>query len=92
MRDLEPGDMTAASALLGRVWDRQSGTPMDAALLVALRHSGNYVAGAFERGELVAVCAGFLSGPGGRSLHSHIAGVVPEATGRHRTGAKDSPA
>ena len=63
VRDLEPDDMAAASALLGRVWDRQSGTPMDAALLVALRHSGNYVAGAFERGELVAVCAGFLSGP-----------------------------
>lgn len=62
------------SVLFERVW----GEPlMEAGLLRALAHSGNYVAGAYLEGELVGASVGFLTAGG--ELHSHITGVLAKA-------------
>lgn len=82
VRLLAPAQMPAASALLGRIWSRTSGSPVDAALLVALAHSGSYVSGAFLDERLVGVSVGLLAAPAGRTLHSHITGVLDDAVGR----------
>jgi len=65
-----------AAALFQRIW----GEPlMEAGLLRALAHSGNYVAAVYRDEEMVGASAGFLTAEG--ELHSHITGVVPEARG-----------
>lgn len=55
--------------------------PVTTELLRALTKAGNYVAGAFDDGELVGACVGFFGAPAG-VLHSHIAGVSDRALGR----------
>lgn len=79
VRDLDAREMAEASALLADVWrvdPRES--PMEPGLLVALAFAGNYVSGAFDADErMVGVCAGFLGGPAGSLLHSHVAAVRP---------------
>ncbi|MBS1897585.1 MAG: GNAT family N-acetyltransferase [Actinobacteria bacterium] len=81
-------DLAAVRALYEGIW-RTGATnpPVTADLLRALVQAGNYVAGAFEdRGgdpELVGACFGFFGPPAARTLHSHIAGTVPRARGRH---------
>ncbi|GAA2725670.1 hypothetical protein GCM10010439_26180 [Actinocorallia aurantiaca] len=82
IRIVELGDSPGASehhrvaALFQRIW----GEPlMEAGLLRALAHSGNYVAAAYRGEEMVGASAGFLTAGG--ELHSHITGVVPEARG-----------
>ena len=55
---------------------------MDVAMLVALSHGGNYVAGAFRGKTLVGTCAAFFTTPLGTAMHSHIAGVLPDQAGR----------
>ncbi|WP_198653112.1 GNAT family N-acetyltransferase [Actinocorallia populi] len=65
-----------ASALFERIW----GEPlMEAGLLRALSHAGNYVAGAWRGEQMVGAAVAFFTAQGG--LHSHIAGVAPEARG-----------
>ncbi|MEO3782683.1 GNAT family N-acetyltransferase [Actinocorallia sp. B10E7] len=64
------------SALFERIW----GEPlMEAGLLRALAHSGNYVAAAYRGGEMVGASAGFLTAKG--ELHSHVTGVAPGTRG-----------
>jgi predicted GNAT superfamily acetyltransferase len=64
-----------ASALIGRVWNDDD-PKAPAALLRALSHAGNFVAGALANGELVGVSIGFFGREGDRlHLHSHITGV-----------------
>ncbi|MGH3049411.1 MAG: GNAT family N-acetyltransferase [Gaiellaceae bacterium] len=70
-------EFEAASGLIARVWsDDDPKAP--AALLRALSHAGNFVAGAFSDGELVGVSIGFFGRDDGDDdihLHSHITGV-----------------
>ena len=62
------------------IWGRSPNPPMTLELLRALTKAGNYVAGAFDGGDLLGACVGFFHAPGEDALHSHIAGV--SATGR----------
>jgi predicted GNAT superfamily acetyltransferase len=70
-------EFDAASLLVARIWsDDDPKAP--AALLRALSHAGNFVAGAFSRTELVGVSIGFFGQEGNHlHLHSHITGVDP---------------
>lgn len=62
------------------VWRTVWGEPvMERHLLTALTHAGNYVAGAFIGDRIVGATAGFFGPPANRAMHSHIAGVVPDA-------------
>ncbi|WP_152649882.1 GNAT family N-acetyltransferase [Demequina globuliformis] len=79
IRSLSPGQVGDATALLTRMW----GAPVvEAPLMVALGHAGNYVAGAFLEEELVGVCVAYFSQPLGHALHSHVTGVAPHAARR----------
>jgi predicted GNAT superfamily acetyltransferase len=57
--------------------------PVTAELLRALTKAGNYVVAAYRQDRMVGACVGFFGPPGERSMHSHIAGVVPDLAGRH---------
>jgi predicted GNAT superfamily acetyltransferase len=75
----------SAAELLRKVWRADSADSLvNANLLRALEHSGNYVVGAVDTGDeaggLVGVAVGFI---GEGHLHSHIAGVDP---GRQHRG------
>jgi predicted GNAT superfamily acetyltransferase len=62
-----------AAALLQGVWRADSpDNVVNAALMTALAHAGNYVAGAYQGERMVAAAVGFL---GVGHLHSHVAGV-----------------
>ena len=69
-----------AAGVLQEIWQSSQGEPMSAETLVALDFSGNYVSAAFVGDEMVGVAAAFRTDHG--SLHSHIAGVLPQAQGR----------
>ena len=74
----EIGELTEAAELFIEVWrtDRAE-APCTPALLRALAHSGNYVAGARQAGRMVGASVGFLHPAGERTgLHSHITGVT----------------
>lgn len=70
------GDLYAAIRLWASVWqaedDPESLMPMST--LRALEHAGNYVAGVYRDGRLIAASVGFL---GMGHLHSHMTGVLP---------------
>ena len=70
-------EFEAASRLIARIWsDDDPKAP--AALLRALSHAGNFVAGAFSEEDLVGVSVAFFGQEGDRMhLHSHITGVDP---------------
>lgn len=88
LRDLRaPAEAAAASALFDRVWGRERDHPgmMPREALLALSGAGGQVTGAFgtDDGELIGATVAFLGLSDGQlHLHSHITGVVPEATGR----------
>jgi predicted GNAT superfamily acetyltransferase len=72
-------EMHRAARLFARVWD-VPGLPLTPELLLALAHTGNYVAGALAGDELIAASVGFLGRSDGDDLlHSHITGVLPDA-------------
>jgi len=75
-------EFEAASSLVARIWsDDDPKAP--AALLRALSHAGNFVAGAFSERELVGVSIAFFGQDGGRiHLHSHITGIDPRFQNR----------
>jgi predicted GNAT superfamily acetyltransferase len=76
-------DQATACALFDEIWrPAPDNPPVTAELMRALAGAGGYVAGAFEDEVLVAASAGFCGPPDDRSLHSHIAGVSPQARGR----------
>jgi len=81
-------DLAAVRALYEGIWDTgATNPPVTADMLRALVQAGNYVAGAFDHAtegqELVGACFGFFGPPAARTLHSHIAGTIPRARGRH---------
>lgn len=74
VRELGTEDVAAAAGLLTAIW----GTPtVEPPLMVALSHSGAYVAGAFDGDTMVGACVGYFSRPLGEALHSHVAAVAP---------------
>jgi len=76
-------DLNRAAEVLATVWASPTGQqPIAPALLRALEHSGNYVAGAFLDDELVGASAAWLGRRGDELiLHSHITGVAPDHQG-----------
>ncbi|GGB44922.1 hypothetical protein GCM10011492_40030 [Flexivirga endophytica] len=83
VRRLQSAETQEACDLLAQIWASGRGrVPIEASLLVALLHSDNYVAGAFDGTRLVGVCVGFFTSPGQAGLHSHIAGVRRTHVGR----------
>ncbi|MEV7552089.1 GNAT family N-acetyltransferase [Amycolatopsis sp. NPDC089917] len=79
----EIADLAAVVGLFESIWQSAPGTrPVSTELLRAMSTAGNYVAGAFEHGELLGACFGFFGNPGKGSLHSHIAGVAHAGAGR----------
>jgi predicted GNAT superfamily acetyltransferase len=70
-------EMTAVSTVFQQVWGVV--TPLvDASLLMAIAHSGGYVAGAYDRNNLVGASFGFLGRHEGElALHSHVTGILP---------------
>ena len=85
-------EMAQATELVNRVWHSADTSPLEAPLLRALAHTGNYVAGAFERagggsgdvgdpaegGAMVGLSVGFLTFDPERGLHSHITCTTSE--------------
>lgn len=77
-------DLEDVYDLIDRIWKPdKSNPPVTTEQLRALSKAGNYVAGAYADGRLVAACVGFFAAPVGEALHSHIAGVVPDVAGRN---------
>jgi predicted GNAT superfamily acetyltransferase len=73
------GEHHAAAALLCRIWRTDSpDSVVNAGLMRAFQHSGNYVAGAYDGDTLVGTAVAFL---GTGHLHSHVTGVDPVRQG-----------
>lgn len=70
-------EMTACVTVFNQVWGTV--TPLvSVELLMAIRHGGGYVAGAYESDNMVGASFGFLADhEGGRALHSHVTGILP---------------
>lgn len=86
----EPKDHDAAADVITRIWSVEPGQSlMPSGLMRVMAYEGCYVAGVFDDedgGCLIGAAVGFLASEGegrGIHLHSHIAGVLPEAKGRH---------
>lgn len=78
IRTLERADeMSAVVTMFQQVWG--SVTPLvGVEVLRAIAHSGGYVAGAFEHGNIVGASFGFLARhDGAPALHSHVTGILP---------------
>lgn len=71
------GEMAAIVTVFQQVWG--SVTPIvGVELLRAIAHSGGYVAGAFDSGNIVGASFGFLARhQGNEALHSHVTGILP---------------
>lgn len=80
VRDLD--EARAVIGLLVRIWGRPENPLITVEFLRALTKAGNYVTGAYAGSRLVGVCIGFHAEPAARTLHSHIAGVLPGLAGR----------
>ena len=71
-------EFVAAAELAARVWKTDDTAPLDASLMRAFAHSGNFVAGAFvaddsgDEGALVGMSVGFAANRPASSLHSHM--------------------
>lgn len=78
--------MSAACAVLERVWGVEPGTVFDLSphLMRALGHGGNYLVGAYAHttGEMIGASSGFFTEPLGAAMHSHITGVLTGTAGR----------
>jgi predicted GNAT superfamily acetyltransferase len=75
-------EFEAASRLVARIWDDED-PKAPAALLRALSHAGNFIAGAFSERELVGVSIAFFGREGDQiHLHSHITGIDPRLQNR----------
>lgn len=77
---------TAASALLDAVWGRpgEAGAVLVPEALAAIAHAGGQVSAAVRDDELVGVTAAFIgrTEEGRTFLHSHVTGVIDDATSR----------
>ncbi len=71
-------ELEAASGLIAHIWgDAEDAEPKaPVAMLRALSHAGNFVAGAFQGADLVGVSIAFFGREGEAThLHSHITGI-----------------
>jgi predicted GNAT superfamily acetyltransferase len=70
-------EMTTIVTVFQQVWG--SVTPIvGVELLRAFSHTGGYVAGAFESGNIIGASFGFLARhEGEEALHSHVTGILP---------------
>ncbi|WP_067500148.1 GNAT family N-acetyltransferase [Actinoplanes sp. TFC3] len=75
-------DLEAVDRVLGAVWQGEPVPLLGTELLRALAKAGNYIAGAYDGGELLGGCVAFFGPPGERELHSHVTGVARAAIGR----------
>jgi predicted GNAT superfamily acetyltransferase len=85
-----PHEHDAAAEVFTRVWSLEPGqTLMPSGLMRVMAYEGCYVAGVFDKEDgdrPIGAAAAFLASDGdgrGIHLHSHIAGALPEAKGRH---------
>jgi predicted GNAT superfamily acetyltransferase len=78
VRELDSlGEFERVFRLFDEIWHSDpANAPISVELMRALSHSGNYVAGAFDGDEMVGASVGFLAGPPGWGLHSHVTGAV----------------
>jgi predicted GNAT superfamily acetyltransferase len=76
-------DLADVVELYTSIWGRSESPPITIELLRAFTKAGNYVGGAFVGDRLVGACVGFFHAPAEDALHSHIAGVAGDVTGRH---------
>jgi predicted GNAT superfamily acetyltransferase len=83
VRSLETlAELDEGSRLISRIWEDDD-PKAPTSLLRALVHGGNFVAGAFDDGRLVAVSVGFFGLEDSELyLHSHITGVDRSLQGR----------
>ncbi len=70
----------AAAELWREVWGGDE-YPVQSALVVAQAHAGGYASGAWRGDRLVGASLGLLGPPDAPVLHSHITGVVSDASG-----------
>lgn len=79
VRSLRTDEMRAGADLLAAIWGV---APVEPPLMVALAHSGAYVAGAFADDRLVGASVAYFARPLGDVLHSHVTGIEHGWTGR----------
>lgn len=78
-----PAALHDVAAVLDRVWGAEPGrSVMQPNTLMALAHTGNYVAVAQDDAETIGACVGFFGDPASPVLHSHFAGVLSGRAGR----------
>lgn len=74
-------DLDALADLFVAIWG--AAEPLVSGdLMRAMSKAGSYIVGAYVEDRLVGGCIGFHEAPEARTLHSHIAGVVPGRIGR----------
>lgn len=78
-------ELIAVEALYEKIWRSDHTPPIGTEMLRALSKAGNYVGCAYAEGVMVGACVGFFAAPADRTLHSHIAGVLPHPA-RHGVG------
>lgn len=75
-----PAELAAVDELAGRIWRTDGAAVVPRELLRVLAVTGSYVAGAFDGTRLVGFAVGILGRHDDElELHSHVAGVHPEA-------------
>ncbi|MBW8481682.1 GNAT family N-acetyltransferase [Actinomadura parmotrematis] len=71
------GEYEAAYRLIADIWGAPDAhAPVSVEMMLALAHTGNYVAGAYRDGRMVGVSVAFLAAPAGAALHSHVTGAA----------------
>jgi predicted GNAT superfamily acetyltransferase len=76
-------DLAEVIELYTSIWGPSENPPISLELLRAFAKAGNYVGGAYEGDRLVGASVGFFHAPSENALHSHIAGVAGDLSGRH---------
>lgn len=75
-------EMNLVDRLFAATWGSDEQDAVSVNMMKAMAHAGHYVAGAWRKDDLLGASVGFAWAPGGPPrLHSHIAGVSPEAQG-----------
>ncbi|MEU6156417.1 GNAT family N-acetyltransferase [Actinosynnema sp. NPDC047251] len=76
-------ELSAAYELYRRIWRPDAEhVALSVEILRGLSKAGGYVVGAYAGEQLVGVSVGLNGVPASGRLHSHMAGVAPEAQGR----------
>ncbi|HWC24422.1 MAG TPA: GNAT family N-acetyltransferase [Flexivirga sp.] len=75
-------ELTAVERLYEQIWRSQHHAPIGTEMLRALAKAGNYVGVAYAGDTMVGACVGFFAAPSDLTLHSHIAGVLPQSSRR----------